>query len=64
MEVFLWALDFLTMILRVGKKGKKKQRKKTQGQTAFERVRAQKSQQIIIYMMYEVNAHMMHALMH
>ena len=65
MEVFLWALDFLTMMLRVGKNGKKKQRrKKTQGQIALERVRAQKYQQITIYMMHEVNAHMMHALMH
>ena len=65
MEVFLWALDFLTMMLRVRKNGKKKQRrKKTQEQIALERVRAQKYQQITIYMMHEVNAHMMHALMH
>ena len=41
-----------------------KGRKENQGQTASERVRAQKSQQITIYMMHEVNAHMMHALMH
>ena len=42
----------------------KRNKEKTQGQTALERVRAQKSQQITIYMMHEVNAHMMHALMH
>ena len=48
-----------------GLKGKEKQKqKKYQGQTALERIRAQKSQQITIYMMHEVNAHMMHALMH
>ena len=41
-----------------------KKKKKTQGQTELERVKAQKSQQITIYMMHEVNAHMMHALMH
>ena len=64
MEVFLWALDYLTMMLRVGKNRKKKQRKKTQGQIALERVRAQKTQQITIYMIHEVNAHMMYALMH
>ena len=65
MEVFLWALDFLTMMLRVGKNGKrtKKKTKKTKGrlhQTGLERNHNKKS----IYMMHELNEQMMHALMH
>ena len=48
-----------------GFKGKEnKNKEKNQGQTALERVRAQKYQKITNYMMHEMNAHMMHALMH
>ena len=39
MEVFLWALDFLTMMLRVGKDKPKKENKENQGQTRSDRVR-------------------------
>ena len=43
--VVFFALVFLTMMLRVGKeRQKQKTKKKNQGQTALERVRAQKSQ--------------------
>ena len=46
--VFLFALVFLTMMLRVGKDRQKqkpkKENKENQGKTALERVGAQKSQ--------------------
>ena len=61
----LWALVFLTMMLRIGKDtqkrdkrkkktNKKRKTKKTQGQTALDKVRAQEKKTI----------YMMHALMH
>ena len=50
-------------VKRVDKK-ENRNKKKKQGQTALERVRAQKSQYITIYMMHVMNAHVMHALMH
>ena len=43
--VVFFALVFLIMMLRVGKKRQKhKTKKKNQGKTALERIRAQKSQ--------------------
>ena len=52
------------MMLRDWNKRKTETKKETQGQVALERIRAQKSQKITIYMMHGRNAHMMHALMH
>ena len=60
-----FALVFLTMMLRVGKEiQKQKTKKKNQEQTALERVRAQKSYKITIYMMHVMSSHIMHALLH
>ena len=54
MKVFLWALDFLTMMLRVGKKRPKqkpqKENKENQGQTASDRVKEKTTiENIILY---------------
>ena len=66
--VFLLALVFLTMMLRVRKdiqKHKpKKENKENQGQTTSNRVTAKKIWKITIYIMNDMNEQMMYAVMH
>ena len=45
-------------------KKRQKKKRKTQGQTASDMVRAQKKQNKTIYMMHGQNNHMMHAPLH